>query len=181
MPGCNSKFQDGQGAEQHRFDQAADILAMGATGARIVAPITETKEAHEAWAKPLCDASKCAVTKIQVQEKKARECEAALKSGSRGLEANSRRPKPTRDQGQAHPQEQRPVSADPDSRSWSHNGKLRRFGRSYLCACQNTRRDWESLLQLLEGCPAFSSSSSFTAATRLFHGKWLNVRSKGYG
>ena len=105
MPGCNSKFQDGQGAEQHRFDQAADILAMGATGARIVAPITETKEAHEAWAKPLCDASKCAVTKIQVQEKKARECEAALKSGTPRAEGEfaqaetNQRPRPSSSAG----------------------------------------------------------------------------------
>ena len=170
-PGFDRKFQDGQGAEQRRFDQAADIWAVGATGVRIVAPITETREAHVAWATALHDASKCTVTKLQAQEKRARECEAALKSATpraRGALARAetnQRPRPSSSAG----------AQASCGGSWLAHMVSQRYTDSLwpiLSACmseQSSIPDWKSLLQLLEGCLAFSSSSRFTAKQALQH------------
>ena len=182
--------------EQCRFDQAAEIWAVGATGVSIVAPITERKEAHEAWVKVFYDGIKCAVTKMQVQEtsieeSKARKCEAALKSAApraRGAftqAETNQRPRPSWPSSSAG-------ALASCGGSWLTLMVSQRYTASHwpiLSACMSEHRlgpDWKSLLQLLEVCLPFSSSSSFTAeqlrasaATRLFQGMWLNVRSRG--
>ena len=153
-PNYDRIFKAGEGADQRRFDQSADMWAVGIMGLRIIAPVQGKGTQHERdkqWADGIRKASENADKRMSLDEDESRQSSKRSAALFRGLQD-------ARDNGSWIA---KMVREKYPSDSWPLlDGRMSRQEASA----------WTSLLGLLEGLLRYTSEHRLTADRALKHG-----------
>ena len=152
-PEYNSIFRAGQGADQRRFDQSADMWAVGIMGLRIIAPVQGQGQQHDReqeWADGIRKASESAHKQMTLDAHESRQSSKRSLLMIRGLQdARDKRSWIAKMVREKYPSDSWPLL---DARM----------------SGQETSA-WISLLGLLEGLLQYNSELRLTADLALNH------------